>query len=184
MWNNLYQTYRNRTFTEIFPTDGDFVSEYMNAGIPPTVSAESAKVIYYLIYSRWGNDTIASSDENRFKYNVWSIIFSYGPAWEKRLELQKAIRELNIEDLQKGNTMILNHSYNPGTAPSTQTLDELTAINEQNTQKQKRDLANAYMTWWSMIDTDVTEQFLSKFRKLFNMFGPEIPILYEEDNND
>lgn len=180
MWNNsLYGYYRQVKFTDVYPDADTFLADYTNNGIKTTISNESATTLYYLLYSRFGNSTISSSDTNRFKYDLFGTIFSYGPTWEKRIEIQEKLRNLTDDDLFTGATQIYNHAYNPGTAPSTGTLDELTAINEQNTNKSKRDKMSAYSMLLSLLETDVTEQFLDKFKKLFlRVVQPELPLWY------
>lgn len=183
MWNNsLYGNYRQVKFTDVWKDVNSFLTEYQNNGIKTTISQQSAQTLYYLLYSRFGNSTIASSDTNRFKYDVWGTIFSYGPTWEKRLEIQEKLRGLSDDELFTGATQIFNHAYNPGTAPSTSTLDELTAINEQNTNKNKKDKLNAYAMLMSLLEIDVTQQFLDKFKKLFlTVVQPELPLWYTTD---
>ena len=183
MWkNSLYGNYRQVKFTDVWKDVNSFLTEYQNNGIQTTISQQSAQTLYYLLYSRFGNSTIASSDTNRFKYDVWGTIFSYGPTWEKRLEIQEKLRGLSDDELFTGATQIFNHAYNPGTAPSTNTLDELTAINEQNTNKNKKDKLNAYAMLMSLLETDVTQQFLDRFKKLFlTVVQPELPLWYTTD---
>ena len=180
--NSLYGNYRQVKFTDVWKDVNSFLTEYQNNGIKTTISQQSAQTLYYLLYSRFGNSTIASSDTNRFKYDVWGTIFSYGPTWEKRLEIQEKLRGLSDDELFTGATQIFNHAYNPGTAPSTSTLDELTAINEQNTNKNKKDKLNAYAMLMSLLEIDVTQQFLDKFKKLFlTVVQPELPLWYATD---
>ena len=115
-WNSpLYGNYRNRKFTDIWESADDFINDYTNNGIGVTISTETATTLFYLLYARYGNSTRASSDETQFKYKVFTLIFMYGPTWEKRLEIQEAVRNLNIEDIQAGSTAIHNHAYNPST---------------------------------------------------------------------
>ena len=180
MWNNsLYGNYRQVKFTDVWQTAESFVSDYKNNGIETTISDKTATTLYYLLYSRYGNSVLASSDTNRFKYDVWATIFSYGPTWEKRLEIQNKLRNLTDDELFTGATQIYNHAYNPGTAPSTNTLDELTAINEQNTSKNKKGKMDAYAMLIALLETDVTESFLDKFKKLFlKVVQPELPLWY------
>ena len=179
MFNSLYGNYRQVKFTDIYPDATTFVTDYTSSAIPTTISNETATTLYYLLYSRYGNSVIASSDTNRFKYDLFATIFSYAPTWEKRLDVQEKLRELSDAELITGQTTINNHSYNPSTAPSTSTLDELTTINEQVTQKGKRDKLTAYMELSRALWTDVTEQFLDKFQKLFLIIlQPEIPLWY------
>lgn len=183
MWNkSLYGNYRQVKFTDVYPDVATFLAEYNNNGIKTTISQDSATTLYYLIYSRYGNSVIASSDTNRFKYDLFGTIFSYGPTWEKRLDIQEKLRNLTDDELFAGSTQIHNHAYNPGTAPSTGTLDELPAINEQNTSKYKKDKMSGYAILVSLLDTDVTESFISKFKKLFiTVVQPELPLWYATD---
>lgn len=180
MWNkSLYGNYRQVKFTDVYPDVATFLSDYNSNGIKTTISQDSATTLYYLIYSRFGNSVIASSDTNRFKYDLFGTIFSYGPTWEKRLDIQEKLRNLTDDELFAGSTQIHNHAYNPGTAPSTGTLDELPAINEQNTSKYKKDKMSGYAMLVSLLDTDVTESFISKFKKLFlTVVQPELPLWY------
>ena len=180
MWNkSLYGNYRQVKFTDVWQSAESFVSDYKNNGIQTTISDNTATTLYYLLYSRYGNSVLASSDTNRFKYDVWATIFSYGPTWEKRLEIQDKLRNLTDDELFTGATQIYNHAYNPGTAPSTSTLDELTAINEQNTSKNKKGKMDAYAMLIALLETDVTESFLDKFKKLFiTVVQPELPLWY------
>lgn len=186
MWNNsLYGNYRQVKFTDVYPDVDTFLTEYNSNGIKTTISQESATTLYYLIYSRFGNSVIASSDTNRFKYDLFGTIFSYGPTWEKRLEIQEKLRDLTDDDLFAGATQIYNHAYNPGTAPSTNYIDELPAINEQNTSKHKKDKMSGYAMLMSLLETDVTERFLDKFKKLFlKIVQPERPLWYATETID
>lgn len=183
MWNkSLYGNYRQVKFTDVYPDVATFLSDYTSNGIKTTISRESATTLYYLLYSRYGNSVIASSDTNRFKYDLFGTIFSYGPTWEKKLDIQEKLRNLTDDELFTGSTQIHNHAYNPGTAPSTNTLDELPAINEQNTSKYKKDKMSGYAMLVSLLDTDVTESFISKFKKLFiTVVQPELPLWYATD---
>ena len=177
---SYYGGYRTRKFTDIFPNVDVFVKEYREAQIPQRFINESmVTTLYYLLYSRYGNSHIASSDENQFKYALMTTIFMYGPAWEKKLDVQDILRKMSEEDLIKGGKAIYNHAYNPGTAPGTSTLEELPAINEQNTNNYKKSKLEGYSMLLSVLEDDVTETFLSKFKKLFiSVLAPDYPLLY------
>lgn len=182
--NSLYGNYRQVKFTNVFPDSDAFVTEYQTNKIPQKITNENAQSLYFLLYSRYGNSTIASSDTNQFKYKLWTTVFSYGPAWEKRLELQDKLLALTDDEIQKGNTTIYNHAFNPSTSPSTDTLEEVTYINEQTAQKSKRGKMDAYAYLWDLIDTDVTSQFLDRFRPLFlTIVEPELPLWYKTKLN-
>lgn len=127
--SSLYGNFRTRTFTDIYTELEDFKQDYTDNGIPGTISEANLTTLYYLLYARYGNSNIASSDENQFKYKLFSIIFMYGPAWQKRLEIQKKLMELSDDEIVRGTTAIHNAALNPSQAPSTQTLEELNYIN-------------------------------------------------------
>ena len=174
--SSLYGNFRTRTFSQIYNNVEAFKEDYNNNGIPTTISDESVTTLYYLLYARFAHSSIASSDETQFKYKVFSIIFSYAPSWEKRLEIQKALRNLKEEDILKGSTAIYNSAMNPSTVPSTEELDY---INSQNTTKYKKSKMDAYASLYGLIETDVTERLLSEFKKLFiKVVEPNIPLWY------
>ena len=183
--DSFYGDHPQSTFADIYPTDVDFVNNYQLAvpeefresGSDPgyTVDAKTAKFIYYLLYSRYGNSTIATTDENRFKFAVSALVFQYGPLWRKKLDIQKALRELSTSDIQKGSFQIANHAFNPSTAPSTSSTMELNKIDQQNTNRWVKSPLEGYANLMMLLDQDTTEEFLGKFRKLFI----KVPLLYE-----
>ena len=95
----MFPQYDTRLMTEVWSQASDFLTDYQNAGIPTTISNQNATTLYYLLYARYGNTPIANYDENQWKYKMFSIIFQYGPTWEKRLDVQKTLRDLQISDL-------------------------------------------------------------------------------------
>ena len=173
-----YQVYRTNTFQEIWESAEKFVAEYNANGIKTTISDENCTTLYYLLYAKYGNNPIASSDENRFKYAVWATIFKYGPTWEKRLEIQDKLRALSEDDLLRSGRSIFNHAYNPSTEPSTSSIEELPGINEQNTNLYVKSKIDAYGSLMELLRTDVTEQFLGEFKKLFKICLVENPLIY------
>lgn len=195
MYQDLYGNYRNRKFTDIWGNVDAFLSDYQNNGISTTITDASATLLFYLLYARYGNSTVASSDENQFRYKIFSTIFMYGPTWEKRLEIQKSVRELDLEELMDGGKAVYNTALNPGQpvaggqgAPvgeGTNTLDELTYINQQNTTKYKKSKVDAYAVILNLLETDVTEAFINKFKKLFlTVVTPELPLWYRTKNSE
>ena len=180
--SSLYGNFRTRTFAEIWNEEEAFESDYNDNGIPTTISNVSIKTLFYLLYARYGNSNIASSDENQFKYKVFSTIFMYAPAWEKRLEIQKKLINLTDEEIIKGSTAVYNSALNPSQAPSTDTLEEIAYINQQNTTKYKKSKMDAYATLYSLIETDVTEQLIERFKKLFiTVVEPDGPLWYKTE---
>ena len=177
---SLYGAYRQNKLTDVWKNSDEFLSDMTNMEIPLKISNESTSTLYWLLYSKYGNDIIASSDTERFKYRVAALIFQYGPTWEARLSLQDKLRKLDDDELMKGTTAINNHASNPGSKPTTQTLEELTGIGEQVVTKYKKNKLEAYSNLYEVLKTDVTEYFLSKFDSLFLVnLQPELPLLYE-----
>ena len=171
----------NVTFTDIYNNAEDFVNDYKTSGLYKDfskISDDSAKTLFYLLYARYGNSSIRNWDETQFKYKLFSTIFMYGPSWEKRLEVQANLRALGELDLINGSTMIYNHASHDGTPPSTQTTEEIKTINDQNVTKNKRSKLDAYNLLLSLLETDVTNEFLNKFKPLFMQIGFDEPDIF------
>lgn len=179
----LYGGFRGRTFADTYPDVSEFINDYTSdVALPTTISEANARVLYYLLYAYYGNSVIASSDLNRFRYNLFSIIWQYGPTWEKRLDIQTKLRALTDEEIFTGAKQIANHAYNPSTAPTTSSLSELEYIDAQNTMSWRRSKLEGYSQLLSLLDTDVSADFLRQFRRLFiSIVEPETPLLYAED---
>lgn len=95
----MFPQYDTKLMTEVWSSASEFLTDYQAAGIPTTISVQNATTLYYLLYARYGNTPIANYDENQWKYKMFSIIFQYGPTWEKRLNIQDTLRGLQISDL-------------------------------------------------------------------------------------
>ena len=103
----------------------------------------------------------------------------YGPTWEKRLDVQNKLRGLTDKELIEGTKQINNHSYNPSTEPSTNDTEELPTTNEQTSTKYKKSKMDAYAILIALLETDVTEEFVAKFKKLFlSIVEPQNPLWY------
>ena len=141
-YNPEWGNFRTRKFKQIFPDTKTFISE-VRASDLSILEEKDLKIIYALLYARYGNSSIASDDEFQFKYGLYSTIFMYGPTWAKRLEIQEELRKMDLETLQTGSKAVYNTALNPGTSPTTAALDELTYINQQNTTNYKKSKAEA-----------------------------------------
>lgn len=184
----LYGTYRTKKFSDVWSTAQDFIDDYNSIGIPTTIPASSGvgtqgsvAVLYYLLYSRYGNSVVASSDPTRFKYDLFSIVWQYGPNWVRELRLQDTLRNLSEEDIERGSVQVYNTASNPSTDPSNSTEEYLQYINNQNVTKSKKGKLEGYMMLESLLKKDVTEEFINRFKRLFlTVVEPELPLLYEE----
>ena len=180
-----FKEHNNMKFIDIYGDVNDFIYDYNNIQIPKIIDTSLCMTLYYLLLGRFANSTIANSSIDQFKYGLFSIIWQYGPAWEKRLDIQTKLRELTDSEILVGAKAIYNHATNPSSKPTTSTLDELEYIDMQNTTNFKKSKMDAYAQLWDLIDIDVTSEFLNRFTKLFTNF-PEPPfnLTYIDDNEN
>ena len=148
--------YSTKNFEDIYDSVETFMADYGTLGLPKTISDQNAQILFYLLYSRYGNSPIANYDENQFKVKLQATIWQFGPTWEKRLDIQDKLRKLTDSELSTGTTTtnvstgssegtssdtgssIKNHALNPGEINSQITTlngSELTYIDQQNTDK-------------------------------------------------
>ena len=177
--NSVYGNYRTRKFADIWPSVDTFLKDYQESAIPQKLKTADATTLYYLLYARYGNSSIANSDENQFKYKVFSTIYIGGATWAKKQEIQDKLREMTEDEILAGSKAINNHAYNPQTAPTTDTVEELDYINEQNTTKYKKSKLDGYAMLWAILNDGVTERFLREFRYHFLVVvEPQLPLWY------
>ena len=175
-----------RTFGEIFSSKESFIEAYNTCGIEKLCKEQTIGNLFYLLYAEYGVSHIANvMDENQFVYNLFSIVFMYGPTWEKKLEIQRKVRELSLDpssEIYKGGKAIYNRALNPGKAPGTSSLEELTCINEQNTTNYKKNILEGLANLNALLETDVTREFISRFKHLFiKIAAPNYPTLYKTE---
>lgn len=182
MATEMKAMYNTKTFTEIYDDVNDFLDDYSNIGIPTTISNTNATTLFYLLYSMYGNSPIANFDITQFKYKLFSIVFMYGPTWEKRLDIQEKLRELEDDDIIIGSKIIYNHAYNPSNEPSTDSLEALEYIDNQNITNQQKSKMDAYTQLWNLLETDVTRDFINKFKICFKQFALPRMYIYESED--
>ena len=219
--------YDTNLFCEIWESSDSFLADYNNTGteftnqVPTTISQENALMTYLLLFSRYGNNPIANYDITQFKNKIFTLIWQYGPAWEKRLSMQEDIRNLTLQEITTGtktdwssegtqsqnnsgtDTTINNHAFNPSTAPSTQDTNELNYIDQQNVAKGSntstisgtdskttgqvitKSKMDAYAQLWDLVATDVTNDYIAKFKKCFKQFvAPERRMIYVTEDEE
>lgn len=178
--------YNTKTFVDVWGTVSDFVDDYKSCALYDpgnTINDGNAQTLYFLLYARYGNTPIANWDQNQFKYKMFSVIFQYGPAWQKELEVQSELRSLSLDDLQTGSKVMFKHAYGDATTPSAS--DSMDYTNDKNEQKTTRAKADGYAILLSLLKDDVTEKFLSKFKHCFKtVVYPEHPLLYGTEIDD
>lgn len=186
--SNRLPGYSTKLFTEIYDTVDKFLTDYNNIGIPAKISQNNATTLYYLLYAKYGNSPIANMDENQFKYKLFSVIFQYGPTWEKRLEIQDKLKSLSLENASEiyvGSKAIYNSALNPENLPKTGDLTELSYINSQNTTNYKKSTLEGLALLYSSLETDVTGEFLNKFNICFKKFArPGKTYIYVDEEEE
>ena len=187
---DYYGGFRTKTFGEIFDSADSFVEAAKNCGIPSLLKDTTLTTLFYLLYAEYGNSHIANAmSEDQFVYKVFSTVFMYGPTWEKNLDIQAKLRALSLDsgsEIYKGGKAVYNHSYNPSSAPSSNTLEELPTINEQNVTGYKKSVLDGLEMLSALLERDVTKEFIDKFKRLFLIIvAPDYPLLYKTtDENE
>lgn len=181
-----YGNYRTKKFTDIFADVTAFKNGFNASAFNGAINDSELTQLYYLLYARYGNSHIANSDENQFKYKVYSVIFQYGPTWARNLGIQASLRSLTENDLITGSKAISNHGYNPSTeieeGPNPNT-GEITTTNEQTKTRYIKSKMDGYAMLVSLLEKDVTEEFINKFKPLFlRITEPMLPLWYESEN--
>ena len=187
---DLRPQYSTMTFAQVYPSYEKFKEDYdalitlVSGGVLPLTNA-NAQATFYLLFARYGNNPIVNFDLTQFKMKLMSVIATYGPVWEKKKAIQKSLRDLTEAELLQGAKQIYNHAFNPSTEPSTQELEELTHINDQNVTNNKKAKMEAYSILWANLHVDATDEYLNKFKNCFSRFvGDQCPILFAVDEED
>ena len=185
IYPDLRPEYSTKTFSQVYSSYEEFKKDYddlialVSGGVQPLTEA-NVKATFYLMFARYGNNPIVNFDVTQFKMKLMSVIATYGPVWEKKKAIQKSLRDLTEADLLQGAKQIYNHAFNPSTEPTTQELEELTHINDQNVTNNKKAKMEAYSILWANLHVDATDEYLNKFKNCFSRFvGDQCPILFE-----
>lgn len=164
------------TFNTIFPTSNDFVSGLPTSYEKYMKDSEGNMIVpldilYLLLQSKYGENIVASSD-TMFKNRVYALIFQYGPSWAKKLDIQDKLRKLTQDDIITGTKQINDHAFNPCTivesGPNPDS-GEIETTNEQSKTRYVKSKIEGYGNLWLLLTTDVTEEFLNRFKYLFKV---------------
>lgn len=184
-----YGVYRYRTFSEIFTELGVFLDIWTESSYPKIIPEADNEygadmtTIYYMLLARFANSPIASCDETQFVNRLFLTIFQYAPTWAKRLELQGKLRSLSEDELLKGGKAFYNHALNPSTAPVNDSTEALPKIDDQNVTSYIKSKMEGYSILASLLETDVTKEFLDRFEVLFNpLVMPDFEVCYCEED--
>lgn len=187
--NPLRPEYSTKTFSQVwedydsFKADYDALIELVSGGVQP-LTTENVRATFYLLFARYGNNPIVNYDVTQFKMKLMAVIATYGPIWEKKKAIQINLRNLTENELLTGAKQIYNHAFNPSTEPTTQELEELTHINDQNVTNNKKSKMEAYAILWANLHVDSTDEYINKFKNCFSRFvGDQYPIIYIEEED-
>ena len=179
--------YNTILFRDVWEYGNEFVLDFKASVFNKmnSFTDDSLELVFGLLFAKYANNPIANEDVEQFKAKMFSVLFSYGPTWLKRLEIQDKLRNLSEEDIIKGGKAIYNNALNPDGGPATQSLEELPRINSQSTTNYKKSKMDAYMQLWDLLDIDVSNEFINKFQICFKKFvKPEKTLLYYEGELD
>lgn len=160
--------YNTRTFKDIWATSDDFVTDLTASAF--TGCVENPTLIYYLLYSRFANSHIVGKDEDQWKIRMFTILYSCGPTYEKKMAIQKTLREMTDEDLLTNVQMISKTGYNPSTVVEEggiNAVSDISTVDQQNSTKTVSGKLKAYTNLWVILKTDITTSFIGKFSRLF-----------------
>ena len=139
--------------------------------------------LYYLLWARYASSHIRSDYPQQWKMKIMMTVFEYGPTWSKRLEIQEKVRNMSDDEIQKGTIMTYNSAMNPDGAPTTETWETLKGINSQNKNLYQRGKLDSYAYIDQILRTDVTREFIEKFKKFFDiMASPGMKLDYDLSN--
>ena len=153
---SLYGRYRNPKFTDVYDNVEDFLADYKDVGIPTSISDESATTLFFLLYGKYGNSTIAASDLTRFKYRLFSIIWQHGPTWEKKIDIQKTVRAWAENEITISETLSSQSSHNIDTTGSTTDTAQGTTSNTSKVTG-KNDSSTAVTTSSTVTGSNTTD---------------------------
>lgn len=188
-FNTYFQHFDNYKLSDIFPSVDKFTDTYSAFGFPEVFTkSETMNLLYAVMMGRYANSTILNYNVDQFKLEFMSLVWQHGAKWEKELEIQKELSKLSLEDgspLFSGSKAIYNSAANPSTQPQG---EELPFINSQNVTHYKKSKIEGLSILAELLDSNVTDRFLDKFKHLFKKIifsGRDLYYTtYEENDND
>lgn len=183
--DQMLPMYNTEIFSQIYPNFESFKDTFDNdfgGYAKDCITSTSLETLFYILYARYGNNPIVNYSINQFKAKLVANTFQKGPTWERKLSLQKSLRDLSEDDLLTGARTILNRAEHDEGSPGTDTDELLGYINLQNVSKMRRSKIDAYSFLQDILKSDVTEEFISSYAKLFSRFvSPTVRRIYPND---
>lgn len=180
-----------RTWGDIYGGDADaFIADmattpFWSAALSEGLDNSDINLIFFLLTAEYSDSHIANLNEITFKYQVYSMIYQYGPTWKKEMTIQKTLRSLDGDALRIGSFLVRNHANNPGTPPNLGTDELLKTLDDQTTDKWQKSPLEAYNQLEELLRTDLTREFVNRFKRLFlTIVQPYAPLWFETDIQD
>lgn len=172
IWNNedqeLFTASWTKTLSDIFPDYESFLETYTGSGLPNRFKdLDFLKTIYFILMGEYSNSSIKAMSEDLFRVRFLTLVHAYGPQLERELQIQDDLLKMSTEELMISSKAIFNTALNPSEAPSTDTIDELPYINQQNTTKHVRSKLDAYMLLEELLNDNLIKDFIKRFDHLF-----------------
>ena len=166
--DTYFQHFDNYKLSDIFPSVEKFTETYTTLGFPEVFTKnETMKLLFAVMMGRYANSVILNYNVDQFKLEFMSLVWQHGAKWEKELEIQKELSKLSLADnspLFSGGKAIYNSAANPSTQPQG---EELSFINAQNVTHYKKSKIEGLSLLAELLDSNVTDRFLDKFKHLF-----------------
>lgn len=165
------------TFDEIYPDYDSFAADYEEIGLNdiPFATADFLRTIYYLLWGEYANSEIMNLSRDMFRVRLFTKVMAYGPEFERQLGIQKELIAMKDEALQVSSKVVYNTARNPSQKPPTAETDPnkigdiLPYIDGQNTTNHVRSKLDAWAYLNSLLDHDLTREFIKRFNDLFTV---------------
>ena len=187
---NNFGNFYTKTFLEVFPDYDTFANEWHNCELyDADLQDANLKILYYELYGRYANSTVASLNEDQFKYRLWSIIKNQGTIWQSLLDQQAKLRGMSEEDISTVRRFVTSHAFNPGEGGVTATDEapEDVILNYVDDQTRNKEIASPIeaLTVYSSAIADVTTRFIDSFKVLFlKIVRPYSPLYYRNEGDN
>lgn len=162
--------YNTKTFNQIYKNAETMLSDYLASpfGSLNYVTNATVNLTFALLTAKHGNSPIKNLSEEQFKMKLFSLIMSYGPTFQKKLDLQKQLRDLTADEMLEGNKQISDAVDNPEYANFAG--QELDGITRQNVSRLKKSKIQGISDLWNMLSPDLTGEYIAQFNQLFSVF--------------
>lgn len=194
----LMTMFRNTmTFCQVYDNPTDFSADYKASGLYDAVNVGASNenlhnslsdanisVLFYLLIGKYADNPIANASVEIFKQKMFGIIFQYGPTWQKRLDIQDKFRNLTESQILTGTKTVFNHAYNNASLPSAGELSDIPYIDEQQTQATNKAQMSAYNELLSLLETNVTKEFIDRFMVCFNPVVCQTGAVFIDDEEE